>query len=255
MRTIAIDWSGAKTRAHRKIWIAEARGGDLLMVECGRSREEVAAWLIEQAAHRERLVVGMDFAFSFPAWFLDQQGCATAEDLWRLAAEGAVEAWLTECAPPFWGRPGKSRGGDDIVRFRATEASTTAKSVFQIGGAGAVGTGSLRGMPILHKLRQAGFAVWPFTAIAPHQSVVLEIYPRTWSAGVRKSRQNERDRWLARPQYADVSPRMREIAASTEDAFDAAISALAMDASRDQLERLTPSEDPALRREGAIWGG
>ena len=36
------------------------------------------------------------------------------------------------------------------------------KSVFQIGGAGSVGTASLRGMPVLQRLREAGFAVWPF---------------------------------------------------------------------------------------------
>ena len=39
--------------------------------------------------------------------------------------------------------------------------SVRPKSTFQIGGAGAVGTGSLRGMPHLLTLREAGCAVWP----------------------------------------------------------------------------------------------
>lgn len=37
-------------------------------------------------------------------------------------------------------------------------------SGFQIGGAGAVGTGAVRGMPMLARLRAAGFAIWPFDA-------------------------------------------------------------------------------------------
>src|ERR1035438_6219537 len=36
------------------------------------------------------------------------------------------------------------------------------KSPFQIGGAGAVGTGTLRGIPELERLHEAGFRVWPF---------------------------------------------------------------------------------------------
>lgn len=58
------------------------------------------------------------------------------------------------------------------------------KSVFQIGGAGAVGTGSLRGMPILKRLRDAGFAVWPFDA--PRWPCVVEIYPRLLTGAVNK---------------------------------------------------------------------
>lgn len=41
----------------------------------GRSREEVGDDLIEAAMRSPRLAVGLDFAFSFPAWFLARFGC------------------------------------------------------------------------------------------------------------------------------------------------------------------------------------
>jgi hypothetical protein len=46
---------------------------------------------------------------------------------------------------------------------------------------------------------------------------------------------------------------MRVRAASTEDAFDAAVSALRMWEHRDQLARLQPARDDTSRLEGAIW--
>lgn len=254
MRVIAIDWSGAKVGAHRKIWIAEARDGDLVLLERGRRREEVATWLIEQATLGERVIVGMDFAFSFPAWFLGEHACAGAEDMWRLVAEGKAEEWLAECAPPFWGRVGKPQGEDHKRGFRKTEGTTQAKSIFQIGGAGAVGTGSLRGMSFLYWMRSAGFAVWPFTDLGPTQPVLLEIYPRVWSPKVKKSLKAKRIEWLALPRYPQLSPRMRNKASFSEDSFDAAISALAMDSRREELGRLAQATDSVVRREGAIWG-
>jgi hypothetical protein len=52
-------------------------------------------------------------------------------------------------------------------QFRRTDRETGSvagsrpKSVFQVDGAGTVGTGSLRGMPFLLQLEEAGFNVWP----------------------------------------------------------------------------------------------
>src|SRR5690606_29646039 len=117
-------------------------------------------------ADRGPLVVGLDFAFSFPAWFVEGQGFSEASELWAAMHGGLAERWLQSCEPPFWGRPGKPKCGEH-PHFRRTEQDYRsrghqAKSVFQIGGAGAVGTGSLRGMPVLHRLRRAGFTVWPF---------------------------------------------------------------------------------------------
>jgi hypothetical protein len=119
-----------------------------------------AEHLIEDARRDGQVVVGLDFAFSLPAWFLDQRGLSNAPELWELV-EQEGEQWLLECTPPFWGRPGVTRPVL-LGHFRQTELDVPAvrgtrpKSVFQIGWAGAVGTGSLRGMPVLRRLRDAG---------------------------------------------------------------------------------------------------
>ncbi len=46
MRVIAIDWSGALKGAAKKVWLAEVVEGRLVRVEDGRSREQVADYLI-----------------------------------------------------------------------------------------------------------------------------------------------------------------------------------------------------------------
>lgn len=89
-------------------------------------------------------------------------------EAWDLAAREG-ERWLAACPAPFWGRRGRPRPtfGPGQSPFRVTEdqqrtvAGIRPKSVFQVGGAGAVGTGSLRGMPELSRLRAAGFSIWP----------------------------------------------------------------------------------------------
>src|SRR5437763_8641957 len=162
--TIAVDWSGAARNERRTLAMAETVDGRVVEVApC--SRLEVAERLL--AIEDDDVVVGLDFAFSFPTWFLDASGVGDPFPLWRDAAR--LEGWLAACEPPFWGRPGCRRpvvaGRDE---FRRTERALAdlgrrPSSVFQVGGAGSVGTGSLRGMPLLARLADAGWNVWPFT--------------------------------------------------------------------------------------------
>src|ERR687885_2135340 len=101
-RLLAVDWSGAARGAERHIWLAEAQAGarSLIRLEDGRGREVLVEHLLAQASAAPRLVIGLDFAFSFPAWFCEQLGVQTAADLWtRVARHG--EAWLATCQPPF----------------------------------------------------------------------------------------------------------------------------------------------------------
>ena len=50
-------------------------------------------------------------------------------------------------------------------RFRRCEQRyPNAKSIFQLVGNGQVGAGSVRGMPLVARLRAAGLAIWPFDA-------------------------------------------------------------------------------------------
>src|SRR5919201_613566 len=106
---VAVDWSGAALGAERHLWLAEARDGQsLVRLEAGRGREALVSHLIDEARQDAPLVVGLDFAFAFPAWFSRYLGASTAPVLWARVADEA-EAWLLGCEPPFWGRPGRGR--------------------------------------------------------------------------------------------------------------------------------------------------
>jgi hypothetical protein len=256
-RVIAVDWSGAAVDTG-KIWLAEVVDGTAVRLQRMRSREAVAGDLITSSQRDKDLVVGLDFAFSFPRWFAEQQGAATAYDLWCLA-ERLGEGWLAACRDPFWGkRKGDTQPSvaDDRPYFRAAEyecrsvAGVFPKSVFQIGGAGAVGTGSIRGMPILRVLHDAGFSIWPFDP--PALPTVIEIYPRLFTPGVTKSLPSHRLKHLDASCPA-LPEKMRTAALDSEDAFDAVVSALAMWRHRDQLAALPAPRDDLERIEGAIW--
>lgn len=256
MRVIAVDWSGraSPSQASKRIWLAEVRDGALERLESGRDREELVSHLIEEASADRELIVGLDFAFSFPRWFLEERDLGTARDLWRLAdTEG--EDWLEKCPPPFWGKPGKGKP-DVRAHFRRTDRQVRPvggirpKSPFQIGGAGAVGTGSVRGMPALLRLVRNGFSIWPFDEI--DLPLVVEIYPRLLTGEVVKSSRSDRHAYLAR-RFPELERWLLERGASSEDAFDAAVSALVMGRRVDEILRLPPAEDPATRLEGVIW--
>ena len=257
LRVIAIDWSGAKLHPERKIWLAEATAdGELVRLETGRDREQIADCLIEQAPHGEEMIIGFDFAFSFPEWFVRERGYASAPALWAaLAADSVADTWLTDCEFPFWGKPHRPKPALD-EHFRGTEknvgatAGISCKSVFQIGGAGAVGTGSIRGMPILHRLHEAGLGVWPFTA--PAMATAVEIYPRLLTGPVNK-RKEECRRTYIHDHFAAIGPTFRELACSSEDAFDAAVSALVMAKHSRELRTLPPAADAQTLLEGEIW--
>lgn len=122
--------------------------------------------------------------------------------------------------------------------------------MFQIGGAGAVGTGSLRGMPVLHSLETAGFSTWLFSE--PWWPLIVEIYPRLLTGLVNKSNAAERVAYLSEHRDS-IEGRLIEEAAGSEDAFDAAISALVMWKNLSNLVALPSVEDWQVVREGAIW--
>jgi hypothetical protein len=244
---IAVDWSGRATGAARTIWLAHVRDGELIDLENGRDRDEVVEEIIARTRTRPATVVGLDFSFSFPRWYCEREGWTTGPAVWEaMAVRG--EALLAACEPPFWGRPG-SRARIKGDPLRATERAARAGSTFRIGGAGAVGTGAIRGMPWLARLAAAGLAIWPFHP--PALPAVVEIYPRALTGPVVKRDAEARGRYLA-TRFPDIALRAR--AASTEDAFDAAVSALVMHAHAGHLARLpqvAPGTTAAI--EGEIW--
>ncbi len=251
-RVIAVDWSGKAKGAAESIWRAMVVDGHLVELENGLDRTEVTQWIVEYAQRHPRTVVGLDFAFSFPAWFCERERWVSGHEVWDSMHVRADEL-LDTCEPPFWGRA-ETKSQKLGHAFRQTELDVEGqpKSVFQIGGAGAVGTGSLRGMRHLAQLAEAEFAIWPFDE--PGLPLVVEIYPRLFTPkGLVKSRHLERRAHLTQT-FPDQNPILLERAAGSEDAFDATISALTMVRHLDELENLRPFPpgSPQLI-EGCIW--
>ncbi len=243
MRVLAIDWSGKNKREEEFLWLAEVCDGQLVSLQNGFTREQLIEKVVASAEKDPDTVVGLDFAFSFPRWWCLQRGWCDVQEVWAaMAADG--DELLEACELPLWGRPGKPNPHPPDRRFRRTEREDgggMAKSVFQIGGAGAVGTGSIRGMPHLITLARHGFGIWPFDG-AP-RPLVIEIYPRALTGPVKKNK------WTARREFLDKhfpeqSAPMRERAAGSEDSFDAAVSALVIAAQPGQLAALEQLADP-----------
>lgn len=220
----------------------------------GRNREETVQYLKEVHRDSPNLVVGLDFAFSMPNWFVQSQSCSSGPEFWDCVCEQG-ETWLKRCPHPFWGRKGRKKL-DCIIEFRKAEnhwkeRGFAPKSVFQVGGAGGVGTGSLRGMPFLKDLREDGFSIWPFDP--PRLPIVVEIYPRILTGDVRKRRFENRCSYLRR-EFLQLPEAIRLVGASTEDAFDSLVSALRMMEHLPGLLSLPSVSDAIMRTEGAICG-
>src|ERR1019366_4224297 len=128
-RVVAVDWSGDRSAAGQRrkiwagVWTAVAGGrvdGGRVRLEGGRTRAELGDWLIELAQETPRMVVGFDFCFSFPAWFVrDELGCEDAPAFWDLVEREHGERWLAaECADGrFWGKGGAGRSGKRPEEF------------------------------------------------------------------------------------------------------------------------------------------
>ncbi|QMV18076.1 DUF429 domain-containing protein [Granulicella sp. 5B5] len=289
-RVVGIDWSGRVDAAgqRRHIWAGVWTEGERVRLESGRTRVEIAEWLMELAKETPRMVVGFDFCFGFPAWFVSgEHGAASGPEFWELAErEGFVERWLGRESVDrrFWGKPHKRPeefSGEKLHRMlRATdidcklaalipEAERQArvrgiapKSVFQIGGAGSVGTASLRGFGVLLKLRAAGFRVWPFDrpalGLKKPCPLVVEIYTRLNTGAVRKSSAEARTAYLAKKrsestEYRELSRGVMEKAKGSEDAFDALVTTMVMAERRAEFVSLPKPREPLHGVEGWTW--
>jgi len=241
--------------------------------------------------------VSLDCCFSYPAWFLAEHGCANVFDFWRHVAAGYGERWLgTECAEAerdlrFWGKPHKrpmefcGEGYRTMMRWTDWEnkieqgleggdperaakmKGITPKSPFQIGGNGSVGTGSLRAMPWLERLHEAGFRIWPFEDAAltsrpegrEAHPLLVEMYTRLLTGAVKKSNEVARRVYLgsrrrAEPGlYGGLGRAVLAKAHSSEDAFDALVCCMEMVRHNQEFAGLRATKDAELRLEGITW--
>ena len=203
---VIVDWSASSRPNPRpaadSIWIGrtDAHGTE---AQHFPTRQLAELWLLHHVqaaiAGRRRLLTGFDFAFGYPSGFAGiLTGQNTAQSVWayldqhisdgkdnqnnRFAVAAAMNVHF-EAPGPFWGGngptdlpPRKPPPPNSLSEHRAAEAKG-AKSIWQLTGAGAVGSQSLMGQPMLHRLCAAtGAQVWPFTP-ANGPVVFAEVYP------------------------------------------------------------------------------
>lgn len=270
---VGVDWSGAGPATAQKtaIWTAVVREGVVEDLTSGRTRAETVDHLVALASKSPRTVVGLDFAFSLPRWWLAERGFDSTETLWRWAATRAADdpdGWLKALPEPFWGVYFrlKPAGAFGALRpeFRRTELELTAPgarpmSTFRLFGPGTVGAQGLRGHPCLLKLRESSFTIWPFEPVGPQ--LVVEVFPRLLvrqlSPGLSHLNGN-----ALRAAFLDAAPpgltgdgaAYADLLRGNQDAFDAAVSAWALWYGREALSDLASQklhDDYAL--EGSIW--
>ncbi len=273
-----IDWSGSKAPRLHGLQVATCRPGreaPVLAAGPGSGgawrRLDVLAWLDALGEAGERVLAGIDFAFAYA--FHDRQsyfpgldtGPDTAPALWalidRLAAGGEDLYGGLVYAPgaplaPYYLTPA-GRGSAYTHRQRRTEracaAVTSPHPVFKCVGAANVGTGSLAGMRLLHRLAGRA-AVWPFAA--PRSMSVVEIFPRLYFKCCGQDPRAWREPATIDAVLAShASAPYRGPALDTEDKADAVVSAAALRdlAGRPEVWEAADRE-PAARREGWIFG-
>ena len=238
---MVVDWSAAAkpTQGANSIWIGlRARDARLKFQFTSvnpKTRLEARA-LISQLleklfARGDKVLVGFDFAFGYPAGTAAAAGLAEPDQpAWqsmyehlaakvkekpdnsnaRFAIAAGLNYAISKGPHPFWGTTKRDqvstlamKKGDfsitgSLPEHRRSEAwirsqfKASPKSVWQLLGAGAVGSQALLGIPTVYDLRQniPGARIWPFeTGFKPLTAedlnevscVLAEVYPSTVS--------------------------------------------------------------------------
>ena len=224
---IIVDWSARSTPspdnpAADAIWWAAVRDGCPLEARYNRTRheavEDLTAFIGRELDDKRRVLAGFDFPFGYPAGVAARlTGQTSALALWDWLVERiedkpdnrnnryAIAGAMNQCWPgigPFWGRPlawccplipvrkreRTCRDQHPRERRFADCHANGAKTVWQLAGAGAVGSQVLMGLPALKRLledpRISGRGtVWPFkTGLCAPDTwktplVLAEVYP------------------------------------------------------------------------------
>ena len=217
-RIAVVDWSARstpspKTPVKDAIYICHSANVEIKNTEYFRTRLHALNFiekLIENSLiHQERIFIGFDFAFGYPASF--SKGVTFSSNpfsIWEYLNHEVIDGEDNsnnrfEVAQglnskfdglgPFWGCPqnlyldglphkGNDRSSHGLSEFRLCEKyARSAHSVWKLFTTGAVGSQSLMGIPCLQKLREKfkkKLCVWPFDQEFNSAQVVLgEVYP------------------------------------------------------------------------------
>lgn len=214
---IAVDWSAANkpTRGKDSIWIGTTGQDPINIPTRFAAMDHLARRLHEALAKGERIIIGFDFAFGYPAgtaarlrvedwqgaWSLIHSNITDGPDNIsnRFEAAGTLNALMGEAEGPFWGHP-KSQSYANLQwnkpkalfegRFPEWRLSDKqnkgSHSVWKLCYSGAVGSQTLLGIAALETLRRdpvlgPHLAIWPFeTGFADDLSkpiLITEIFP------------------------------------------------------------------------------
>ncbi|MDU8913477.1 gephyrin-like molybdotransferase Glp [Aestuariicoccus sp. MJ-SS9] len=217
-RFVMVDWSGGNdtgpTPRKDAIWIGEAGAEPRYMRNRALAEEALSDRIERSLTAGERLMIGFDFPFGYPAGFAGAlTGRSDPFAVWgwlteriedspkannRFDVAGGINRALGNGRGPFWAN-GLSRDIDGLPRRKDSYlnpfpekrcSETLCKGAFtcwQLAGAGAVGSQVLMGLPVLERLRRrfAGHvAVWPFEPLERPVAFV-EIWPGLINPAVR----------------------------------------------------------------------
>jgi hypothetical protein len=227
---IMVDWSARSMpspmrRTKDAIYIAEHGPGTRFVTYCrtrAAAMRHLEARLDAALEAGQRVVVGLDFPFSYPRGFAHAlTGASDPFAVWRWLAEAIrdddrnannrldVADRINEQfsrAGPFWSHPvGQSpthvpfrkpsyAGFPFAERRDVEQIAKGASTCFQLYGNGAVASQSLLGLPHLYRLRErfgSDLAVRPFE---DHDAPILlaEVYPSILSGAIAaRQRRNE----------------------------------------------------------------
>jgi len=220
-RVVIVDWSASSVpkAGADSIWICAldvATGGHRL--ENPRTRASAATLLLALASRPGRTLMGFDFPFGYPTGFaarLDLRGVPW-EATWALLDEllhdddrngndrWAVAAQLNERlgSPHFWGTPSAHAGRwltttrpvEELGRWRTAEqrlrdGGRYPFSVWQLLGAGSVGSQALTGIPVVRRLRHHPLlrdraAVWPFETWSGMGNDADIVFAEVWPSSI-----------------------------------------------------------------------
>lgn len=221
-----VDWSAAAVpRTGRdSIWICwHAPDGERLENPPTRhaARMLLADWLVAALARGERVLLGFDFPFGYPAGFAARLGLegppwrAVWDEIGKLLRDDednannrfdvadALNRRVSGGLFPFWGCPRASarsclgpkhhrrHDSDGLAERRLVDLHIpSAQPCWKLLGAGSVGGQALTGIPVVRALRDdprlAGCVrIWPFETglrAPPDGAVVIaEVYPSLWA--------------------------------------------------------------------------
>jgi molybdopterin molybdotransferase len=211
---IMVDWSAGNDTGQnpRKdaIWAGVVRDGVSGPPVYLRNRVAAEAWitalLADNMAAGRRVCIGFDFAFAYPEGFAEVitgkpdplalwdwfearvQDAPKANNRFDIAAQinaqfpGIGPFWFNGLPREIDGLPrkGSTRSFKWLHPRRAVEKEAPGSfECWQLGGAGAVGSQIIMGLPVLSRLRHrfaSQIAVWPFEPLGPPITMV-EIWP------------------------------------------------------------------------------